>query len=92
MRWILSKVLVGLIVALTILYLGDWGVWRARIAMGSGMGKATVSRFQVAPLKGNKEEYYFDGTGEVDCSRSIFPQAPGGACWWVARHPVMFYR
>ena len=83
---------VGLIVALAVLYLGDWGVWRARVAMGGGMGTVSVSRIQVASLKGNKEEYYSDGAEDVDCSRSIFPQAGGGACWWVARHTVVFDR
>jgi hypothetical protein len=56
------------------------------------MGKAMVSRFVVAPLKGNKEEYYPDGRGEVDCSVSLLPQAGAGACWWVKRHPVVFDR
>jgi hypothetical protein len=56
------------------------------------MGTAQVSRFVVAPLKGNKEEYYFDGTAMVDCSRSLFPQAGSGACWWVKRHPVVYER
>ena len=69
-------------------YLGDLAVWRMR---GGPLGSATVSRFQVAPLKGNKEEYYFDGTAGVDCSRSVFPQAGSGACWWVRRHPVVYY-
>jgi hypothetical protein len=92
MRGILVRGAVGLALVGAGVYLGDWGVWRARVAMGGGMGKVTVSRVVVAPLKGNKEEYYPDGTAEVDCSRSIFPQAGSGACWWLARHQVMFYR
>jgi len=46
----------------------------------------------VAPLKGNKEEYYYDGTGPVDCSRSLFPQGGNGACWWMTRHRVVYAR
>jgi hypothetical protein len=60
--------------------------------MGGGMGKVSVSQIQVAPLKGNKEEYYWTGTADLDCSRSIFPQAGGGACWWLARHKIVFDR
>jgi hypothetical protein len=91
-KQITVRILVGLIFASALVYLGDWAVWRARVAMGGGMGKAKVSRFVVAPLKGNKEEYYFDGTAMVDCSKSMFPQGANGACWWVVRHPVVFDR
>jgi hypothetical protein len=67
-----------------VVYLGDLLVWR--------VGAVVVSRFVVAPLKGNKEEYYYDGTAALDCSRSLFPQAGSGACWWVERHRVVYER
>lgn len=92
MKRIVGKVALGLILSLAVVYLGDLAVWGVRVKMGGGMGKVVVSRFVVAPLKGNKEEYYFDGTAEVDCSRSIFPQAGSGACWWVERHRVVYER
>jgi hypothetical protein len=56
------------------------------------MGKVSVSQFQVAPLKGNKEEYYYLGTADASCSLSIFPQAGSGACWWLERHKAVFDR
>ncbi|HMH11661.1 MAG TPA: hypothetical protein VK578_01010 [Edaphobacter sp.] len=86
------RVLAGLLIAIVLLYLGDWAVWRVRVGTGGGMGTAQVSRFVVAPLKGNKEEYYFDGMATVDCSRSLFPQAGSGACWWIERHRVVYER
>lgn len=92
MKRIVGKALLGLVVTLAVVYLGDMAVWSVRAKMGGGMGKVVVSRFVVAPLKGNKEEYYFDGTAEVDCSRSLFPQAGSGACWWVERHKVVYER
>ena len=92
MKRILIRVVVGLALALAVVYLGDLLVWRVRVGMGGGMGKTQVSRFVVAPLKGNKEEYYFDGTTMVDCSRSLFPQAGSGACWWLERHHVVYER
>jgi hypothetical protein len=52
----------------------------------------TVGLLQVATLKGNKEEYYPDGTEVVDCSKSIFPQTGAGACWWVESHRTVFER
>ena len=91
LKWSLIS-LAGLVVLAAVVYLGDWAVWRVRVAAGGGMGKAMVSRYVVAPLKGNKEEYYPDGRGEVDCSLSMFPQAGAGACWWVRQHPVVFER
>jgi hypothetical protein len=29
---------------------------------------------------------------DVACSRSIFPQAGSGACWWLRRHTVVYDR
>jgi len=89
MKRMVGRTLIGLIGALSVLYVGDWGVWRARVAMGGGMGTLSVGTMIVTPLKGNKEEYDWAGTATVDCSRSIFPQAGSGACWWLARHSVM---
>ena len=98
-RWVgrvLAGVAVGLVVTAALVYLGDWAVWQARVSLshgkGGGMGTVVVSRFVVAPLKGNKEEYYYDGTGPMDCSRSLFPQGGNGACWWMTRHRVMYER
>ena len=92
LRQLAVRIVVGLIFVSALVYFGDWAVWRVRVAMGGGMGKATVSQFVVAPLKGNKEEYYFNGKAQVDCSKSMFPQGANGACWWVVRHPVVFDR
>jgi hypothetical protein len=88
-RW-LGKLVIGLIAALSVVYVGDWGVWRARVAMGGGMGKVTVADMTAVTLKDNKEEYFYNGSTVEDCSQSIFPQAGGGACWWLNRHKIVF--
>ena len=92
MKKLLARVAVGLLSALAVLYLVDWVVWRARVAMGGGMGSISVGEVIVTPLKGNKEEYDWGGTVNVDCSKSMFPQAGDGACWWLRRHPVKYER
>ena len=92
MKRLLARAVVGLLGALAVLYVGDWTVWRARVAIGGGMGTVSVGDVIVTPLKGNKEEYDWGGTTAVDCSKSIFPQAGGGACWWLRRHPVVYDR
>jgi hypothetical protein len=74
------------------LYLIDFAVWRVRVASGGGMGSVTVGMMQVAAMKGNKEEYFPDGTEVVQCSKSLFPQAGAGACWWVEQHRTVFER
>jgi hypothetical protein len=79
-------------VALVVLYVSDWAVWRVRVGRGGGMGSVVVSNIVVLPLKDNKEEYDWGGTADVGCSRSIFPQAGSGACWWLRRHNVVFER
>jgi len=83
---------VGLVALAVAVYMVDWAVWRVRVARGGGMGSVTVGRVVVAPLKGGKEEYYPDGSADVACSRSLFPQGGGEACWWVARNPVVYER
>jgi hypothetical protein len=76
-----------LAIAAVLLYPADWALWRVRVALGGGMGSIQVSQVTIAELKGNKEEYYPDGTTTVACSRSLFPQGGGNACWWLRRHP-----
>jgi hypothetical protein len=89
---ILSWVVAGLMTASVALYAGDWAVWRVRVARGGGMSVVTVTNIIVIPLKNNKEEYDWGGTASVSCSQSLFPLAGSGACWWVARHPVIYQR
>jgi hypothetical protein len=84
--------MIALMGMFALLYVGDWGVWRVRVAMGGGMGKVTVTMMTTVPLKDNKEEYFWDGMVDEDCSRSIFPQAGSGSCWWLNRHKVVYER
>ena len=92
MKRVLGRTVAGLMVALAVLYVGDWAVWRVRVAKGGGMGSVVVSSIVVMPLKDNKEEYDWGGTEDASCSLSIFPQAGSGACWWLRRHNVVFER
>lgn len=89
---LLSRCLLGILFGIGLIYAGDWAVWKVNMAHGKGMGQMTVGRLQVATLKGNKEEYFPDGNEDVTCSRSLFPQAGEGSCWWLARHRVIFER
>ena len=84
--------LLSLLVLALVLYAADWAVWRVRASHNTGFSSIEVMRLQVAALKGNREEYYPDGTEEERCSRSIFAQGGSRACWWVQRHRVVMER
>ncbi len=87
---LLGKYVLGCLLVAGLLYIGDWALWELRMAHGTGMGQITVGRLQVAELKGSKEEYFPEDSEQVDCSHSLFPQAGSGACWWLARHRVIY--
>jgi hypothetical protein len=93
---IIGRALLWLLAAAAVVWVGDWLVWQGRSLGGQGYGAVTVDRFVVAPLKGNKEQYYPDGRTEVRCTRSLLPeglpQAGAKPCWWVERNPVVFDR
>lgn len=73
-------------------FAADWLVWHWHLAHSTGVGTISVTRMVVAPLKGNREEYYMDGTEDVPCSRSLFPQGGNPACWWLERHHLVYER
>ena len=77
------RILVTLIVAFLVLYLGDWAIYKMR---GSPQGSVSVSRTLVVPLKGNKQEYDYLGTSDVPCSVSIFSQGGESPCWQLRRN------
>ncbi|MDR3773599.1 MAG: hypothetical protein P4L26_09650 [Terracidiphilus sp.] len=82
-RW-LRRVGVVLVAAFVALYGGDWAVYKLR---GSPSSTVTVNRFLSVPLKGNKIEYDYLGTGDVPCSVSLFPQGGESPCWHLRRNP-----
>ena len=88
----LERVIGATVAALMLFAAADWAVWRVRVARGGGYGTIPVSRMVVAPLKGNREEYYFDGMTVERCSLSVLPWGGARACWWVERHRAVFER
>ena len=86
-RGLLWAVLVALVV-----YPVDWAVWRVRVSHGGGMGEVQVGSVIAAQLKGDKEEYYAEGTTLMPCSQTIYPQGGNDPCWWLVRHPDQITR
>ena len=86
MRWLmnwLQRALVVLAVAFVATYSGDWVIYKLR---GSPQSKVTVYRYITIPLKGNKQEYDYQGSIDVPCSISIFSQAGQAPCWRLRRN------
>jgi hypothetical protein len=83
---ILGKVLAAAVVLLALAYAVDWAVWRVQLSHGAGASTVVVDQVTVVALKGNKEQYYPDGSVEMQCSRSLFPEGGNSACWWLRRH------
>jgi len=77
------RIVVVLIAAFVLLYLGDWAVYQLR---GSPQGSVAVSRTLSVPLKGNKTEFDYLGTSQVPCSVSLFSQGGESPCWQLRRN------
>jgi hypothetical protein len=90
MKRLLGRILLAVILGLPAIYAADWLIWKARVYAGGGMGTARVGELIITPLKGNKEEYDWAGMVDVDCSRSLFPHAGEGACWWLNHRKVIY--
>jgi len=86
MRWLLGwlrRVLVVLAAAFVLLYAGDWAVYKLR---GSPRTVVTVNRYVTIPLKGNKQEFDYQGTIDAPCSVSLFAHAGLVPCWQLRRN------
>lgn len=77
------RVVIVLIAAFVLLYVGDWTVYKLR---GSPQSHVTVNRTLSVPLKGNKTEVDYLGTSDVACSVSLFPQGGESTCWQLRRN------
>jgi len=87
MRWLMrwaGRAIVAAAIVFVAAYAGDWAVFELR---HSPSLKVTVNRIQAVPLKGQKIEYDYLGSGDEPCSVSLFPQGGMTPCWWLRRHP-----
>ncbi len=81
-KWV-RRIVVALVAVFIVLYCGDWAVYKMR---GSPQDSVTVRHYVTVPLKGNKSEFDYLGSGEVPCSVSIFSQDGESACWQLRRN------
>jgi hypothetical protein len=84
LRW-LALTLLSILAAAALAFVGDYAVFLLR---GQPLDQVTVTRYMAAPLKGDKTEFYYEGTGPVSCAKALFPQNGSNPCWYVRRHPL----
>lgn len=90
MMRVIARVLIFFVAGLAIVYAGDWGVLRIRMARQTAYSTVQVDQFLASALKNNKEEYDYMGTVAQPCVRSIFPHASDLPCWWLKRHTTQW--
>jgi hypothetical protein len=76
-----------LLIALLLIYLGDWAVLSLR---KDGSSSVQVDQFLRTPLKGQKEEFDYMGTVAQSCVPSLFPHQSETPCWWLKRHKTQW--
>ncbi|WP_263350033.1 hypothetical protein [Acidicapsa acidisoli] len=84
LRWLALTVL-AILAAAALVYIGDYLVFLLR---GQPLDQIVVTRYMAAPLKGNKTEFYYEGTGPASCAKALFPQNGSPPCWYLRRHPL----
>ena len=86
MKRIVFKVVVALLVAAGVFYIGDYAVLRCRIARNrSPSGSVTVNIYYAVPQKNGRMEYDFQSSQPEVCVNSIFPHAGYASCWYLRR-------
>ena len=80
------RICLGILGTAALIYVVDYAQFLLR---GHPLGQVNVTRYMTVPLKGsNKTEYYFEGSGPLSCSASLFPQDGWSPCWYLRRHPL----
>lgn len=82
LRW-LGKIAFVLAALAALIYVGDFAIFTLR---GKPIDQIVVNRYLETPEKGNKTEYFFEGTGPMPCARALFAQAGASPCWYLRRH------
>jgi len=83
----LRQILLAALLAIALLYAGDYGWLRYRFGKGSGLGSIQIRTYYAVPQKNGKLEFMFNDPEMETCSRSLFSHLGYRPCWYVARKP-----
>ena len=76
-----------LVALFVVLYAGDYGILRIRIARNSGYDTVTVHQYYAINEKNNRTEYVFGSDQHQPCVNSLFSHQGLQPCWYLRRHP-----
>ncbi|HLV96240.1 MAG TPA: hypothetical protein VKS44_13700 [Candidatus Acidoferrales bacterium] len=82
------RVLVGLLVLVAVVWLGDYISFRYRLSHktpDNPLETIRVQRTYAIPHKDGRAEYVFGEPEMVTCARSIFPHAGDPPCWYLQK-------
>ena len=88
--YILEQTAKFLLVTAIVMWVSDWAMFRVRLARGTAFDSVQVEQYLSTALKGNKQEYDYMGTVQMNCARAIFPHGGSPACWWLRRHTTQW--
>jgi hypothetical protein len=80
--------IVGVLVLVAILWIGDWISFRYRLSKGTSGDPLQTMHIQptyAIPHKDGQAEYVFGQPQNVTCVRSIFPHAGDPPCWYLQK-------
>jgi len=83
----LAIVALMLAALLALIYIGDYAVFRFRLAANRNpYGSVTVDRYYAVPQKNGKTEFLFDPPTPQTCIHALFSHQGYAPCWYLARH------
>ncbi len=86
-------ILIAVPILLATLYGVDYLWFRIRVSHPqAGPSLGTVRFFLATPIKGGREEIFFDQPQTETCARSLFPHLGHNPCWYSGRRTVRVIR
>jgi hypothetical protein len=87
LKRVLIIAIISLAALLALLYLGDYAVFRYRVATNrEAFVQVTVSPYDAVQQKNGKTVFYFDLPRAQTCVHSLFAHAGASPCWYLSRH------
>jgi hypothetical protein len=87
LRQLLRRIIISVVLAAAVLYVGDYAVIRYRVAANrNAYGTVTVQPYYAVPRKDHKTEFLFDDPQDQTCVHSLFPHFGDSPCWYLNRN------
>lgn len=80
----IKQVLQLTVVAVALVYAGDYAVLRARLPRS--LASVTVEPYYAVPQKNGKTEFMMLDPEDRTCAQSIFPHMGYSPCWYLRKH------